>query len=335
MRPDRFAYLRSIVRAGIGELGRITGKVKPSVCAGYSGGLDSTVMLDLLAHEAAGGSIALSAVHVHHGLSVNADAWSRHCATVCERSRISLDIVPVRIEHQARRSLEEEARIARYAAFRGIDADAVALAHHADDQAETVLLQLLRGAGPKGLAAMATLGVSPTLGSAPLYWRPLLSIDQVQLTAYAVGAGLEWVEDESNLDCSLRRNYLRRRVMPVIAEAFPAPARLLARAAQLQAQAAGLLDVLADIDLETMARDGGLDCQRLALLESDRQANLLRRWLARAGARAPARARLAALQKAIADSSNDTRLTWIHEGLRVVRRKAILLIEAPQPLRCD
>ncbi len=299
----------------------------PRVCVGYSGGLDSSVLLELLALEAAGGSVAVSAIHVHHGLSVNADAWSRHCAAVCDRLQIGLEIVRVRIEHQARRSREEEARTARYAIFRAIQADVVALAHHADDQAETVLLQLLRGAGPKGLAAMATIGSFTVRGGTPAYWRPLLSIDHAQMAAYAVDAGLHWVEDESNRDCSLRRNYLRQRVMPVIAEAFPAPGRLLARAARLQAQAAGLLDVLADMDLETMALEAGLDCQRLALLAGDRQANLLRRWLARAGARAPTSARLAALQKAIADSSNDTRLEWLHEGFAVVRRKAVLLLE--------
>lgn len=329
--PDRTATLRAATRAGIGELVRAAGIAKPRVCVGYSGGLDSVVLLDLLALEAAAGSITVTAVHVHHGLSPNADAWSGHCAQVCTRLGIELQIARVRIRHQAGHSPEEEARTARYAVFRRIQADAVALAHHADDQAETVLLQLLRGAGPKGLAAMAAIVSRTVRGSAPAYWRPLLSIDRAQLAAYAVDAGLEWVEDESNQDLRLRRNYLRQRVLPVIAEAFPAPGRLLARAARLQAQAASLLEVLADLDLAMMALDGGLDCQRLAMLQGDRQANLLRRWLAQAGARAPSSARLAALQKAIVDSSNDTRLAWVHEGVRVVRRKAVLLLENASP----
>lgn len=285
------------------------------------------MLLDLLALEAAAGAIALTAIHVHHGLSPNADAWSGHCARVCDRLGIELQVVRVRIEHQAGHSLEEEARTARYATFRRIQTDAVALAHHTDDQAETVLLQLLRGAGPKGLAAMAAVASPATVGGAPAYWRPLLSIERAQLAAYAVDAGLKWVEDESNRDLRLRRNYLRQRVLPVIAAVFPAPGRLLARVARLQAEAAGLLDALADIDLELTALDGGLDCQRLAMLRRDRQANLLRRWLALAGARAPSAARLEALQKAIVDSSNDTRLAWVHEGVRVVRRKAVLLLE--------
>ncbi len=239
------------------------------------------------------------------------------------------------VRHQARRSLEEEARTARYAVFRRMQTDAVALAHHADDQAETVLLQLLRGSGPKGLAAMAAIGSLPARRSGPVYWRPLLSIDHAQLAAYAVDSGLDWIEDESNRDLSLRRNYVRQRVLPIIAEVFPAPGRLLARVAHLQAQAAELLETLADMDLETTVIDGGLDCRRLTLLPGHRQANLLRRWLARAGARAPSSARLAALQKAIIDSSNDTRLTWVHEGVRVVRRKAVLLLEITSAIDCD
>jgi len=326
-RPDRGAALRAAARTGIGELVRQSGIVRPRVCVGYSGGLDSSVLLDLLALEACAGAISLTAVHVHHGLSPNADAWSAHCAQVCDRLGIELQVVRVRIGHQAGQSLEEEARIARYAVFRRIQANAVALAHHADDQAETVLLQLLRGAGPKGLAAMAAIASPTTGGKAPAYWRPLLAVDRAQLAAYAGDAGLEWVEDESNRDLRLRRNYLRQCVLPAIAAAFPAPGRLLARVARLQGEAAGLLDALADIDLEIAALGGGLDCQRLAKLPRDRQANLLRRWLALAGARAPSAARLAALQKAIGDSSNDTRLAWAHEGVRVVRRKAVLLIE--------
>ena len=313
---------------------RVTGNVKPRVCVGYSGGLDSAVLLNLLALETAAGTITVTAVHVHHGLSPNADVWSGHCAQVCNRLGIKLEVARVQVRHQARRSLEEDARTARYAVFRRMHADAVALAHHADDQAETVLLQLLRGAGPKGLAAMAAIGSPPALGSGPVYWRPLLSIDHAQLAAYAVDLGLEWVEDESNRDLSLRRNYVRQRVLPIIAEVFPAPGRLLARVARLQAQAGDLLEVLADMDLATTVLDGGLDCRRLALLPGHRQANLLRRWLARAGARAPSSARLAALQKAIGDSSNDTRLTWVHEGVRVVRRKAVLLLEIASAPNC-
>ena len=318
----------------MGELVRVSGRPKPRVCVAFSGGLDSSVLLDVLALEAAAELIAVSAIHVHHGLSANADAWSRHCAATCDRLRIPLEIVRVRVQHRARQSIEEEARKARYAALRDVRADVVALAHHADDQAETILLQLLRGAGPKGLAAMAAVGTADANGAAPIYWRPFISIDRAQLAAYAADAGLAWVEDESNRDCDLRRNYLRQHVMPRIAGAFPASGRLLARAARLQAEAASLLDVLADMDIETLSLEAGLDCPRLALLARDRQANLLRRWLTRAGARAPSSARLAALQKAIGDSSNDTRLAWMHEGFSVVRRKAVLLLEIrPPPLQ--
>lgn len=330
---DRIADLRSRLREGICALVSATRRPVPTICVGFSGGLDSSVLLDLLAGEADAGLLRVIALHVNHGLSPNADAWSHHCECVCEAMNIELRTVRARIAHRARRSLEEEAREARYAAFGTVKADAVALAQHADDQAETLLLQLLRGAGPKGLASMQILGDLPTAVGGPLCWRPLLEVDQKLLRAYASHASLTWIEDESNLDCRLRRNYLRHRIMPLLGDAFPAPARMLTRASMLQAKAAALLDDLAEIDLKAVTVDGGLDCPQLSFLSPERQANALRRWLAKAGARSPSLARLAALLKAIADSSNDTRLEWLHENLRVVRQRATLSIELRSLLR--
>ena len=331
MPADRIAALRLEVRKGIRALVSVAGKPVPTICVGYSGGLDSSVLLDLLLGESLAGTLRVVAIHVNHGLSANAEAWSRHCERVCATLDIELRTVNLRIRHRPQRSLEEEAREARYEAFGAVKADAIALAQHADDQAETLLLQLLRGAGPKGLASMPSLGNLPIAVGGRLCWRPLLEVDRTVLRAYADDAGLTWVDDESNLDCGLRRNYLRHRVMPILGAAFPAPARMISRAAELQAQAADLLDNLAEIDLQSVAADGGLDCARLVRLSVPRQANALRRWLALAGARAPSRARLAALLKAIADSNHDTRLEWLHEKLLVRRRRAILSIE-PRPV---
>lgn len=333
MPADRIAGLRSQVRAGIRALVSAIRKPVPTICVGFSGGLDSSVLLDLLADEADAGLLRVTALHVNHGLSPNADAWGLHCERVCEAMGIGLRMVRVRIAHRARHSLEEEARETRYAAFGAVEADVVALAQHADDQAETLLLQLLRGAGPKGLAGMARLGDLPTAVGGPLCWRPLLEVDRALLQVYANDAGLTWVDDESNLDCGLRRNFLRHRIIPLLGDTFPAPARMLARASVLQAQAAALLDDLAEIDLQAVAVGGGLDCIRLASLSPERQANLLRRWLAKAGARAPSRARLAALIKAIADSSSDTKLEWLHGNIRLTRRRATLLLEFRPMLR--
>jgi tRNA(Ile)-lysidine synthase len=286
--------------------------------------MDSSVLLHLLAGERDSGAMALSALHVNHGLSPNALAWEDHCHRACRDMDIDLRVVRVDVKHGPGESLEEQARRARYAAFAESDAYAVAMAHHADDQAETVLLQMLRGAGPKGLAAMAEFSGAP---ASPAVWRPLLDIPRAEIVAFARSTGITWIEDESNLNPGHKRNFLRLRVWPVLAQGFPSAARSIARVAGLQADAAALLGDLADIDLATIESVEGLDCNRLKALTARRRANLLRRWIVRQGVRAPSAARLAALMRAIDDSSNDTRLTWLHENLRVCRRRAYLVIE--------
>ena len=301
------------------------------VCVGFSGGLDSSVLLHLLAAIAADCRLVVSALHVNHGLSPNADAWESHCAITCSRSDIALQIERPKVSRGPGQSLEEQARIARFGAFAMSNAAVIALAHHADDQAETVILQMLRGAGPKGLAAMPEYSAT---GGMPGVWRPLLNTPRAELLAYAKAFDLGWVEDESNQDTDFKRNFLRRRIWPMLEEGFPAPSRMIARVAGLQAEAAALLDELADSDLADLVCEDGLDCLRLKALSARRQANLLRRWISRHGARAPSAARLAALCRALADTSNDTRLTWNHEHLTVFRRRARLLI-ATRPVPPD
>lgn len=327
-RPDLAAHVAEEARALRARLG---GDV-PRVCLGLSGGMDSTVLLHLLVPLWRGKDIHLSAVHVHHGLSPNADAWREHCAALCSRAGIELRIAPVRIEREPGQSVEEEARRARLGVFAGIEADAIALAHHADDQAETVLLQLLRGAGPRGLSAMASLGRMSGRGAdRPLLWRPLLAFPRSEIAGEARDRGLGWVDDESNLDCTLRRNFVRHRLMATLAEGFPAYAATLARAAELQAQCSRLLGELADLDLATANGARGLDCAALQALSMERLANALRRWLDLSGVRAPSARRLMALVTAVRQSSNDTRLRWEHESVCVRRERGTLLIEPREP----
>jgi tRNA(Ile)-lysidine synthase len=301
-----------------------------SVCAGYSGGLDSTVLLHLLTRTSKEEAITLSALHVHHGLSPNAHAWERHCAAACDIWRVPLRVAQVTVNRAPRTSLEEEARRSRHQAFADVDAEVIALAQHADDQAETVLLQLLRGAGPKGLAGMPLLKpMAP--GSRISLLRPLLAFTRAQLESYAKAHALAWIEDESNQDDSLKRNFLRNRVMPLLREAFPAPAETFGRSARHQAEAAQLLDALADIDLQAAADGDMLRVQ--VLLEGDdaRLKNALRRWLELASLRQPSEARLAALVRALRESSNDTRLRWEHEGRCVIRVKGWLRLQNAGP----
>ena len=213
------------------------------VAVAVSGGIDSIVLLDALATLAARHSLTLSAIHVNHGLSPNAPAWARFCAEQCALRALPLTVHELQLARTSGESLEARARAARYACFDAAAVDVVALGHHADDQAETVLLQLLRGAGPRGLAAMPSLRPGR-----PALLRPLLGLTRAAIAARAQARQLQWITDESNDDTRYRRNLLRHAVAPVLGAEFPGYPLTLARAAAHQAEASELLDALAQHD---------------------------------------------------------------------------------------
>jgi tRNA(Ile)-lysidine synthase len=250
------------------------------IAVALSGGVDSMVLFDALAHVSAGRSLELSAVHVHHGLSPNADQWARFCANECASRNMALAVHPLHLERKRGQSLEALARDRRYEHFMSCDVDVIALAHHADDQAETVLLQLLRGSGPRGLSAMPAFR-----RGTPALLRPLLSQTRETLAAYARIRGLGWIEDESNSDITHRRNLLRHEIAPRLAAGFKGYPATLARAASHQAEASALLDELAALDAEGAIDDTGLDRAQLAGLSTARAANHLRWFLRRECAR--------------------------------------------------
>lgn len=258
--------------------------LKPAarIAVGYSGGLDSSVLLHLLARVAPGLGHPLSAVHVHHGLSPDAEAWSRHCLGVCAALGVPLEVLRVQVR-AAGEGPEAAARAARYQAFSAVSADCLALAQHRDDQAETVLLQLLRGGGLKGLAAMPEARwLRP---ESLLLLRPLLACSRPELEAWALGRGLAWIEDESNRHTRLARNALRQEILPLVERHFPGAGATLAQAAPQFAEAARLLDDLADADGGAGAPwTDGLAMDVLAALPEPRARNLLRRFLEQAGA---------------------------------------------------
>lgn len=271
--------------------------VENRLCVALSGGRDSVVLLDALSRMRSPGGVefSLSALHVHHGISPNADAWAGFCADFCRSRAVPLKVVHVEVPRGGGEGLEAAARRSRHAAFAGCAAGWLALAHHRDDQAETVLLNLLRGTGIAGAAGM--LAERPQR-SGPALIRPLLDVSRAAIDDYAAGNGLAWIDDESNDDVHYRRNYLRRAVMPGLAEKFPGAPLALARAAGHFAEGAALLDDLAQIDRAALATAAG----RIALvgfnaLTPPRARNLLRFELVAAGFRAP-----------------DTR--WIDEALR-------------------
>ncbi|HYR01113.1 MAG TPA: tRNA lysidine(34) synthetase TilS [Casimicrobiaceae bacterium] len=298
-----------------------------AVAVGLSGGRDSIVLLDALAAAAPACDVSLSAVHVHHGLSPHADLWAEFCATACGARGVALSVHRVRVDRAGGTGTEAAARGARYAAFETVAADFVALAHHADDQAETLLLQLLRGAGPHGLAAMPV--VRP-LNARVALLRPLLALPAAMLAAYARARALEWIDDDSNADTSLRRNFLRREIVPRLRAAFPGYPATLARAAFLQAEAASLLDEVAALDARAAAAAGdALDRRAFAALAArapPRARNVLRGFLRQHGLRAPSAARLDAMLRQLGDAAPDARVRLLHDGAEIgIHRNRILV----------
>ena len=271
--------------------------------AGLSGGIDSVVMLDLLRRAAAKMRFEIAALHVNHQINPAAAKWARFCGAYCRQLGIGLTVVKVNVPRES--SLEAAARNARYAVFARLPADFVALAHNLDDQAETVLLQLLRGAGVKGLSAMPVLrGDARGQGKeekkrhvlhasplAPSILRPLLDITRAEIEAYARARKLRWVEDDSNANTGFDRNFMRHRLLPVIAERYPAYRKTLARASRNFAEAAVLLDELASIDMPNAAAH--LKITDLRALTTARAKNALRYFLGSHGVTMPNETRLA------------------------------------------
>ncbi|MGD9788296.1 MAG: tRNA lysidine(34) synthetase TilS [Sulfuricellaceae bacterium] len=242
-----------------------------------SGGLDSVVLFDLLLALRLSQGFEFSAIHVHHGLSPNADQWESFCHQLCRRHAVPFQAKRVEISRRPRQSLEALAREARYQAFVHSGHEVIFLAQHADDQAETFFLQLLRGAGPKGLGAMPEERIMPEAGVRLL--RPLLDIPRSLLEAYAVQHQLEWVEDESNRDPAYDRNFLRHEILPRLEQRFPGYRQTLGRACRHLAEAGDLLEELAALDAESAVKGEFLDVRILQTLSPARAANLLRHYL--------------------------------------------------------
>ncbi|MBS0543602.1 MAG: tRNA lysidine(34) synthetase TilS [Proteobacteria bacterium] len=260
------------------------------VCCCLSGGVDSVVLLHRLCELRHGLGFALSAAHVHHGLSANADHWLAFCGDVCARLEVPFIAFRVDVRRDDPHGTEAAAREARHAALKTVDCDWLVFGHHQDDQAETLLFRLFRGAGVRGAAAMAAVE-PPTAGRAGRL-RPLLGVRRAQIEAWARAHALAWVEDESNADRRFARNDIRHRIVPAIEQAFPGAVPALARAADHFNEAAGLLDQLARQD-EAACGGAMLDRDAVLRLDDARIANLLRWQIRRLGVTAPARARLA------------------------------------------
>ncbi len=295
------------------------------ICVALSGGLDSTALLAALADGRSDG-LRLRAVHINHGLHPNAKRWSAHCRKLARRLGVPLRVLAVSVARERGTSLEEAARLARYRCFaeqlRG--GEALLTAHTQDDQLETVLLQLFRGCGLPGLAAMPV--VAP-LGSGTLA-RPLLGCSRPQLEAWVRARELTWVEDDTNVDERFDRNYLRRRVLPAVRERWPGAAAAVARSARHAAEAQRLLVALARVDLERASDGASLSVKVLRSLAADRRRNLMRLWIASAGRILPDARRLEEIVGPLIDARADAHPHVEWGGDSAAARRVIVMRHA-------
>ncbi|MGH8030369.1 MAG: tRNA lysidine(34) synthetase TilS [Arenimonas sp.] len=300
------------------------------ILVGLSGGMDSTVLLHALAADPAARARGLRAIHVDHGLHVASLDWAEHCIRACAELGIELAVRRMRVVGDGC-GPEAAARSARLAAFADElrPGEWLAVAHHQEDQAETLLLRLLRASGGEGLAAMR-----PTRPFARgTLWRPLLELPRSRLRAYADAHGLRWIEDPSNAQVVFDRNFLRHRVLPVLAERWPRAAASLGRSATLLA---GDADLLAEETARRLAQLQGLDPGVIARgrLQAESpawRARLLRAWIASLGlAPLPARS-LAAIEADLLPARDDAQACVAWPGAEVRAWRDGLYADAGRP----
>ena len=295
----------------------------------FSGGMDSRVLLDLCHRYLA--SLAepplLEALHIDHGIHPESVAWARHCAETCKALGLRLHLRRLQAPGQS----EDALRRARYAIFEeiGVAADLLLLAHHRDDQAETVLLRLLRGAGPAGLAGMPA---SRPCGAARLC-RPLLELPRERLRTYAVDAGLAWVEDPANTSPRFGRNVIRHELMPRIEQRWPGASGRIARAALHCAEAEDVCRERAEEDLQLCLRRDrlGLEClgiREWRSLPTPRQGPALRLWFRERTGRELETAALHRLRSELIEAAADRQPAHVLGAWRLRRHAGCLYLGA-------
>jgi len=257
---------------------------------GYSGGVDSHVLLDLVVRAFAKScEYQINAIHVHHGISVHADRWVQHCEQICADLAVPLTVLWVDGNVVDGRSPEEVARAARFSAFENLlkAEECLLLAHHEADQAETIMLRLFRGAGPVGLGGIPVKNV---LGKSELI-RPLLTFSKENILNYATARNLQWIEDESNTSLRFDRNFLRSEIMPLLAVRWPKVIHSITRAGALCLETVTTVQALAKEDLETVKGKTAqsLSVSALLALDTARRRSVIRCWLQQLGFLAPSR----------------------------------------------
>jgi len=268
---------------------------------GYSGGLDSQVLLHWLngwlkQADMKGCKPGLYAVHINHGLSANAEAWQIHCEQTCQSLQVPLEVFRVEVSRQG--NLEENAREARYSCFAGLleASDLLLLAHHKNDQIETAVFKLLRGDGFRGMPETRLLGKSRL-------YRPLLGCERSELESWARSEGLLWVDDESNVDPGFDRNFIRHQVLPLLRERWNDLDKRFVQLLEKEAAREAILDELAQMDFEQVKRSPGSIClKQLKKLDPLRQRNVLYHWIGRASYSHPSPGYVLELLRQISES---------------------------------
>jgi len=321
------SFERQTLQRKLAELAGLAGAPRRYVVA-FSGGLDSTVLLHALALSRDAAAPPLLAVHVDHGLHSDSAAWCRHCRSFAQSLGVEFIDMAVRIPGRSGHGAEAAAREARYNALRSVveHGDWLLSAHHKDDQAETLLLNLMRGSGPAGLAGIAA--VRPFADA----WlvRPMLDVSRAALREYADAQGLAWIDDPSNEDQQFDRNYLRHDIMPRLENRWPGVIDRIRRSATLAGEASQLLDQLADADYRRLGtRPDRLELTGLRALGPERQRNVLRYVVRETGLPSPPAAQLQSVITDLIPARDDAQPVVQWPGAEVRRYRDNVYILTP------
>ena len=313
MTPLQSPTIEHIVNRIATSLTDIQLSLQTPLVVAYSGGVDSTVLLQaaIAFREQFGGPI--HAVHVNHGLSNNAEQWAKHCELQCRLEDVAFHLYRVDVDTGSRKSLEAEARKVRYNALLEVCnqiGGVLLLGQHAEDQLETVLLQLKRGAGPQGLAGMGEVQYRGDT----LIMRPMLALEKAEIVTYAEEEMLQWVEDESNQQNSFDRNFLRNEIIPHLLERWPKLTKTVGRSAELCAEQSALVSDSAQQYFKDCKRtELRLDGLKLATLSLPWQAMVIRTWFRAQGQLSPSKAQtdqVLAMLKAKHDATPEVNFKW-------------------------
>ncbi|MEB8432908.1 tRNA lysidine(34) synthetase TilS [Cocleimonas sp. KMM 6892] len=298
----------------------------------YSGGLDSHVLLHLLS-QIPNAQSQVRAIHIDHGLQLASQSWASHCETVCRALGIPFAQISLKLSVQKGQSVEEVARIARYEALHQSlgKNESLLTAHHQNDQTETFLLNLFRGAGVDGLASMPISRLFGPAGSERQLLRPLLSCRRSTLESYAKQHQLNVIEDPSNLDESFDRNYLRQRILPELANRWPGIDKSISRSAAIQAEAKEILNEIADVTLKHVCdfNKNALSIDKLQKLSKAKQKLVLRYWIAENGFSYPSENKLQHLFSDVIEANHDTQPLLEWQGVQLRRFQNYLYISQP------